>query len=1037
MFRSRQLFSYLFSATLQFVQSKDPTIVDPVEAHRLAKTLRQHNVRCVIMNACQSAAGINNYSRTLVQEGIPTVIGMQYQLLQSAAEIMSTALYQHLLVRGSSLPEACSYARSKLREFSHRGTNYNTSVEVCDYLNPVIFTSERFQEWKCGDIENSMVTATTGVDVEEGLLGRDTDLLRLENEFLAMSNLQYLTGPAGTGKTALVQHVSWWWTVTGLISGVLRVDFATTQCETWEKVLQSLLAEVRDRATTSESQLIDLLRTKRYLVVFDSLDALPNPPPKALVTGLVKFAKTFRSLERSNSASLVLFIGRRTIGRLQSFVSSNYVLNGMNMTTSLRLAFKLLDESPRPLKATDFSTAGYMKQIVLLMEGNPLAIDLLMSDFALRSDSISEYYYRLTSCKSFTISTEEKSTAASHRAAQKALDLSQSDWTFKPIESLPGHHMVYLSPFWRKIPAQLSGYWKFLGLASRRVNTRPTWSYQGLHDARTAAEAMDLKEVELLYDNDVVNGDFLHAELEELDNQFMSLMDILCNSGFVNRVESIYLTKSHVFDHYWIHPLLTLCLRAQLEDETTARAIITPAFQRFYGRRDLLSWPDTICYDFRDPAWENANKQINYELENYVTAVNFTYAIKLSTTNYKCLDTGHIIAAIENRNTRDLIVAHGLHERGIDYWLAGMKDYSPGALIMLTDTLVLWKLKLGRKLMSGLQAATADIDDGLTSWFCIFGVMCLESINSAARNSYRLGLVMDRYHAALRTLEAFNARGIPSAIRFNAMLDATKRILHGYANPVKGSGLSREEIDTVGTLLGADMEAIRNSRAALENLPLPAIGETEVKAARQAMRKLQIKYPNPLLTSLEDIIETDAIVNKAVLCILQGSESPAQAVDLYYNLAWLATYRPNLRLAREYVGAIDLLLYQLPLQEEPWLGFTKLLDIERERLARFVRVQEDMRRIVDEKMQNHEFDMRYDEDAFLLCWAAEEGREEVIRKLIQGGVNAGSKDRYGRTAVRLAAANGHQDIVNFLLGAGAKVEPGVVAGTLRVKTQSQ
>src|SRR6185436_14521148 len=50
-----------------------------------------------------------------------------------------------------------------------------------------------------------------------------------------------------------------------------------------------------------------------------------------------------------------------------------------------------------------------------------------------------------------------------------------------------------------------------------------------------------------------------------------------------------------------------------------------------------------------------------------------------------------------------------------------------------------------------------------------------------------------------------------------------------------------------------------------------------------------------------------------------------------------------------------------------------------------------------------------------LCEAAEEGRLEVVKELLEQGVDANEPDEYGNTALHYAISEGHFSIINLLL----------------------
>lgn len=726
------------------------------------------------MNACQSAAGINNYSRSLVQEGIPTVLGIQYKLLESAAEIMSTHLYYDLLVRGRSLPYACSYARSKLREISHRRTNYRTTVEVHDYLNPVLFTSEPFEGMGSQIFDAEDPTISAAIDADEEFLGRESIILSLANEFLVNLNRQYLHGPAGSGKSALTSHFSWWWKATGLVQDALRVDFATVRCEQWKDIVHILCEQIQDAEVTTEALLIKNLRTNRHLIIFDSLDALPTPSPNPFLVCLLNFVKAFKKAKSPETASFIMFIGRKALPRLRSMIGSEYELPGLDLSSSLRLSFNTLKRFSKDLEMTNMIAFGYMKEIVKLADGNPLALQPIMADFAARKEGPPEYYHRLTSWKQFRIDDVKSPELTQHRSLRQVFDLCKSSWEFESFKTLPPQHLIYLSPFWHKIPAELSSYWKFLEIEFRKVVKRPIYSLIGLHNMKEAANAMDPIEVQILDKRDFSNHDFDPNELEDLDNKLGLALASLCRSRFLGLSTPLQLKQSPKAEYYWIHPLLTIGLRTMRKDDTASSensVIVPPAYQRFYMRRKLISWPTYGTFD--------ATSHVHFEFENYVTADNFNCSIKFPNRNYR----GHcnyIIDSCGIRDPKSIFIGHGLADRGIEIILEALPGMKTTWFLRSSQNLALWGQRSMRKLTKGHQAPTDDIKDQSVSSFSIHGLVYLEFVLYGISTSFILSFGLDKYRENLQELEQFGATESVGAIEFHKMLDYTKKFLQGF-----------------------------------------------------------------------------------------------------------------------------------------------------------------------------------------------------------------------------------------------------------------
>ena len=58
-------------------------------------------------------------------------------------------------------------------------------------------------------------------------------------------------------------------------------------------------------------------------------------------------------------------------------------------------------------------------------------------------------------------------------------------------------------------------------------------------------------------------------------------------------------------------------------------------------------------------------------------------------------------------------------------------------------------------------------------------------------------------------------------------------------------------------------------------------------------------------------------------------------------------------------------------------------------------------------------------DQPLLHWAAARGHEEAVQMLLRHGANPALRDRFGRTALRLAIDNGHHEVAELLRRHGA------------------
>ena len=911
-------------ATLLFVEDTETTEIRHVHAHEVANILRKYDVRCVITNACQSAALLHNFSRTLVQEGISMVLGMQYKLLETAAEIVTTALYQDLLGRGRSMADACSNARSKLRQNRGRRTNYNITVDVVDYMNPVLFMAEHFQEL---DFQppaeqrrlSTWFKAADDVPVVEGLLGRESFILGLENDLLTVKNVAFLSGSAGSGKSALAEHMSWWWKATGLIEGTLRVDFAKNNSIEWGKVTQTFCNELG----ITNQELVPYLQSHRHLILFDSIEELEHGhPPKFLVTEIIQFTKAIRKcFKKSRTASLILFIGRDNSSRMRKETAASPMpLGGLDLSSSLRIAFNILESKSKTLDSTDKADAYHMEEIVSLLNHNPLAIELVMSDFASRSEKPTEYYARLTSNKKIEIHEE----MASKRSVEQALQLLNATWEYAPfVQTIPQKHMKYLSPFWNVIPAKNAPYWKFLELAFKRIRSRQ-WAIPALQKLKTVAETMDGIEEALFVGREPSADIFDSKGLDHLDEQFGEALTKISSTGLLGEAVSMdsQLPTTKNFTHYRIHPVLTIGLRSTIDDVNTANPdtfVIPVAYARFYDRQTIVAWRDV---------WEHSDmirKQIDFQFENYVTYVNMSFSIDV--TDYDHNDPLPIIRSLFHHSTHSPRIALPLLDRGIDYFLSAARKVKPDGAYRAIRTLEVLFQKTAVKVMEGFDTPTGYIDK-LPSLFCIIGMSCTSYIIGALVVVFRYGLDPSRYINSIQELKTLSEsdsrdevfRDYVAVADMLCWVHEAGLLLRSYKKPYEASLAAVDTFYATVITASASMsqsgtcdehvrESIRNST--LESDPVDPL-------LNEIIDLWTFQTPRPTSPELKQLEEK---AHKLLQKALQRRGDPLSCITIRQYLLWVSCKNNDIGRVEEHMKALRSHIDELPKNREPWISY--------------------------------------------------------------------------------------------------------------------
>ncbi|KAF2669781.1 hypothetical protein BT63DRAFT_423767 [Microthyrium microscopicum] len=568
-----------------------------------------------------------------------------------------------------------------------------------------------------------------------------------------------------------------------------------------------------------------------------------------------------------------------------------------------------------------------------LIGGNPLAIELVMDDFAQRSDDPAQYYRRLTSNKNFKIDTSR----IPHRSLQQALELRDSSWDYKPLMGvLTSKHIMYLSPFWNVIPARLAPYWRFAELAIKRTSRRNIFS----RDMKAAAESLDDSELQLFMEQDR-SCDVLGAEqYKYMNEEFAKALAGFTDSGFISGPESTNFGTALWDVYYNVHPILTICLRAALNDSDTTsvdKFIVPVAFQRFYERRNLLEFPENLALG----DWSDAREQINFEFSNYVTSVNLSLSIRMTYDNYKC-DTLSVIRGLECRDARALMVAHTLQNRSIDYLLDALWDIKPTTFSEARNSFNMFGLKTLRKLSKGVKAPTDDIDRSNISFFCIIGVFCVGKMMDAAMSAYKLGFNMGIYRKHLERLKTYGAAESSAAKELNAMLKSFEGHLDYIDRGLSNRSIEEDNLASKVAQTGqaeaflalqkglgrvGDLNSLseRVQQAKLvsnfNTLSRNIHGGDEYQAQAEAVVGLFFRSRNGEDISIDEIEGLEKISHDYLRQnLLGGSSNPERMVSLHHHLITLAIVRDDILRAKEHLKASRPYLLQLPEKEEPRLS---------------------------------------------------------------------------------------------------------------------
>ena len=846
---------------------------DDVPITEIARLLSDRGVRIVILNACQSASEQGPDSsivRAIVEAGVSIAVGMRYQILESAAEIFTETFYRSLLARNQSIHAAVHAARFTMRNYQKRKTKFNTEINVMDAITPILisrFTLGDPRLFEAGQSESQFVRQP-----ELGLYGREDDILSLETK-LVNSNVLLLKGSAGTGKTYLMQHLCPWWKTTGFVKDYVIIDCARVGYLNTFK-LQAAIAHAFLPTFVNESiDALSLLNQNRYLIVLDNLDVTRIHEETESQGRQVSLRRFLRKIKET----FIILLSRHNEDWAKAAAKVTYQLNNLDMKSSLQLASKIIAGNTCKPDLTNHMESRFLEQCITLIDGNPLAIKLLLRAFDPAHSSIQDFYRQLTDGKILDEARPGLLAADGERGfldAQRLL--RQHTWhhaaPFRDVD------LRLLRPFWRTFPLDLGPYRLFFLRCKNRVSRsdydRPkVFSFQ----IKSSAERMDNDEWRIFQ----YKRSFEESELVKLLSMNGSF-SICEREGFMGKIVAEADRETHVR----LHPLMALALKQQeFAPPDWLEHVVRVAFQRFYSYRSR-HWPSIGVLT---SVWDLPRAQLAFEFSNYVTANNYSLHFTPNCRSVYLLKPCLQVSQGVSSDTRRLSVVLDFLERFLQTFGTPLAEQKPSTFLSA------WAFGF-----DVLKKRNLVQKDPLSDVRGMVEMLCILAITFAANLANLLGLKRD----FSPMLEGIAAHFLPQSDFADVNLPLLKTARVTLLRVKTGAGdTHRAVIETLGHNIHEHLDLKENEDPGPKLRQLSSRGAGKIYSRVTTATVDKIRAAN----TLEEVQDLERELLNNLENLLDEEDSIRVKEVIYEGLAGLAFKRKDYTAALQHTDmAIDL-----------------------------------------------------------------------------------------------------------------------------------
>lgn len=358
--------------TASDIHSVESRSAEPIAIDKLAAIFRNYKIPLVCLNIRPAAEDKTDPTAAVaarfLDEEIPSVLGIRYNLTEKSATRFTGAFYEEL-ARGATVGKAILSGRKTLYGDDIRNKVIKPGeLKILDWFVPVLY-----QESRDPFLITESITTDQQTEVPKrmqslgylpeppfhGFWGRSRELLSLER-LLYEQPYAVIRGMGGSGKTTLAVELAHWLSRIGRfrkIAFINLIRFGDAQ-GILDSLGKQLLPEGEQWSVTLYNDVIKALRpverilnNQPTLIIFDNVESILPKTNQLVSPEIQRIFELFQALLEADPRTRLLFISREQLPAPYHEQEREILLGYLEKTDAIKLVNAVLTEqgfTPNP-----------------------------------------------------------------------------------------------------------------------------------------------------------------------------------------------------------------------------------------------------------------------------------------------------------------------------------------------------------------------------------------------------------------------------------------------------------------------------------------------------------------------------------------------------------------------------------------------------------------------------------------------------------------------------------------------------------------